>query len=270
MIDDPLPADWRILQSGVCQLLNEIGLTAAVEVRLDTPRGRVKVDVHAVDERSVDKIQYIVECKNWSTPIPQSVVHSFTTVMHETGANIGFIVSQHGLQAGARQYTENTNIRGLTYLELQHKYFQHWWEGYFSIVLGDAGDDLMQYVEPFNSLRDRVVEAELDDAKRLRFVAMFQKHAALGMFTSLHNMGRIVNLRTTSMRTPAHILPQRVDDLRGIYNQLAPEFNSDATSFRGFLTDLVRYLRDVTQEFHNLFGRNIFEEVPTISGKPRA
>ena len=94
------------------------------------------MDVHAVDERSVDRIQYIVECKNWGSPIPQSIVHSFTTVMHETGANIGFIVSKHGLQSGALNYTQNTNIRGLTYLELQQRYFQAWWEGHFCIALG--------------------------------------------------------------------------------------------------------------------------------------
>lgn len=114
MIENPEPSDWRLLQDGVCRIFNEIGLTAKTEVELTTPRGTVEVDVFAVDEKSVDKIRYIVECKNWGTAIPQTVVHAFTTVMHETGANIGFIVSHHGLQEGAERYTENTNIIGLT------------------------------------------------------------------------------------------------------------------------------------------------------------
>jgi len=127
MIDDPYPRDWRELQAGVCRLFNDIGLTAVTEKQLTTPRGVVEVDVYAVDEASVDRIQYIVECKNWKEAIPKTVVHAFITVMHETGANLGFIVSQKGLQSGAVAYTDSTNIVGLTYLELQQRYMRAWW-----------------------------------------------------------------------------------------------------------------------------------------------
>ncbi len=118
-MDDPLPENWQDLQTGVQRIFRNVGLFAEVEVDLETPRGSVNVDVLATDVRSVDKIRYIVECKNWGSSIPQTVVHSFTTVMHETGANIGFIISKHGLQQGAKQYTQNTNIIGMTYLEFQ-------------------------------------------------------------------------------------------------------------------------------------------------------
>lgn len=269
MIDDPFPEDWRDLQTGVCRLFREVGLTAAIEVPLKTPRGTVKVDVHAVDEGSVDNIQYIVECKNWASPIPQSVVHSFTTMMHETAANIGFIVSQHGLQSGAREYTEHTNILGLTYLELQQRYFQPWWEGYFSIALGDAGDDLLQYVEPFNSHREHIAEAELNEAGYAHFRSLVSKYQVPAMFTSMHNMGRFVNLRTTAMKTPALMRPESLEELRRSYSSIAPGFQTEATTFGGFLQDMVQYLREVTGQFHELFGRNIFEETPTISGSPR-
>ncbi len=93
LIENPEPSDWKILQSGVCRIFNEIGLKAETEKKIKTPRGIVELDVFAVDPGSVDNIQYVVECKNWKTAIPQSVVHSFTTVMHEVGANIGYIVS---------------------------------------------------------------------------------------------------------------------------------------------------------------------------------
>ena len=140
MIDDPLPEDWRDLQTGVQRIFRNVGLLADVEVDLETPRGSVNVDVHAIDVRSVDKIRYIVECKNWGSTVPQSVVHSFTTVMHETGANIGFIISKHGLQQGAKRYTQNTNIVGMTYLEFQQRYFEAWWKRYFCPRIGDAAD----------------------------------------------------------------------------------------------------------------------------------
>jgi hypothetical protein len=51
--------------------------------------------------------------------VNQSIVHSFTTVMHEVGAHIGFIVSKRGLQSGAREYIRNTNIEGMTYAQFR-------------------------------------------------------------------------------------------------------------------------------------------------------
>src|SRR5690349_17723088 len=131
MIDNPLLSDWRDLQQGVGRILGDIGLAVEIEKTLTTPRGAVTVDVFAVDEGSVDQISYVVECKNWSKPVDQSIIHAFTTVMHETGANIGFVVSKHGLQSGAVQYTASTNICGLTYLELQQRYFHIWWNKFF-------------------------------------------------------------------------------------------------------------------------------------------
>jgi hypothetical protein len=104
MIDDPLPEDWHDLQTGVARILREIGLIVEENKLVATPRGSVALDVYAVDKGSVDQISYIVECKNWSKRLEQTVVHSFTTVMAETGANIGFVVSKYGLQEGA----ENT------------------------------------------------------------------------------------------------------------------------------------------------------------------
>ncbi|MFS7192253.1 restriction endonuclease [Serratia proteamaculans] len=98
MIDDPLPENWQDLQTGVQRIFRNVGLLAEVEVDLETPRGSVNVDVLATDVRSVDKIRYIVECKNWGSSIPQTVVHSFTTVMHETGANIGLLVDSDCFQ----------------------------------------------------------------------------------------------------------------------------------------------------------------------------
>lgn len=117
MIDKPTPSTWQELQINVNQILLEIGLESEIGKTIETPRGNVEIDVYAIDTKSVDRIKYIIECKNWANAIPQSVVHAFTTIMHESGGNIGYIISQKGLQSGAESYTKNTNIRGLTYLE---------------------------------------------------------------------------------------------------------------------------------------------------------
>lgn len=81
----------------------------------------------AVDVRSVDRITYNVECKNWIVSIPPSVVHSFTAVTHETGANIGFVVSTCGPLVSGGAVCEEYKYYRLTYFELQQRYFEAWW-----------------------------------------------------------------------------------------------------------------------------------------------
>ncbi len=142
LIENPNPSNWKDLQTGVAGIFTEIGLGVEIEKTLKTPRGNIEVDVYAIDENSVDKIKYIIECKNWKSSIPQSIVHSFTTVMHEIGGNIGFIVTQKGLQSGAKQYTKNTNILGLTYEEFQERYFKVWHTNWFIPQIGDIVDPL--------------------------------------------------------------------------------------------------------------------------------
>lgn len=84
-----------------------------------TPRGEVEVDVYAIDPNSIDAISYVIECKNWNNSINQSIIHSFITIMYETGCNIGYIVSKIGFQSGAINYTKNTNIKLFTFEEFQ-------------------------------------------------------------------------------------------------------------------------------------------------------
>src|SRR5690606_5627127 len=125
------PKDWKDLQNKINFILNAIGLNSQTEVLIKTTRGSIELDVLAIDEKSLDKIQYVIECKNWNKKIPQSVIHSFLTVMNETGGNIGYIISKKGFQKGAFEHTNFTNIKLFTYDEFQNQYFKIWYEKYF-------------------------------------------------------------------------------------------------------------------------------------------
>jgi len=52
----------------------------------------------------------LVECKYWKRPIPQTVVHAFRTVVADSGANVGLIVSLNGFQAGADSAALLSNV----------------------------------------------------------------------------------------------------------------------------------------------------------------
>ncbi|ACV27757.1 restriction endonuclease [Kangiella koreensis] len=262
MIDDPYPEKWQDLQFGVRRIFRNVGLSADVEVDIVTPRGSVNVDVLAIDWQSVDKIKYIVECKNWGNAIPQSVVHSFTTVMAETGANIGFIISKHGLQSGAKKYTRNTNIVGLTYLEFQQRYFEAWWKRYFCPRIGDAADRVLQYTEEFNSYRDKEY-SKLPPDKQKEFDLLRSQYTVHSMMFSMFNFPTVSPMLTTGNLLD---VPSDLDGFKkNVLSSIAPETEWHCSTFRGLLEIILQFLQDVEAEFNSLFGGYIFDISP-ISG----
>lgn len=262
MIDDPYPEKWQDLQFGVRRIFRNVGLSADVEVDLVTPRGSVNVDVLAIDGQSVDKIKYIVECKNWGNAVPQSVVHSFTTVMAETGANIGFIISKHGLQSGAKEYTRNTNIVGLTYLEFQQRYFEAWWKRYFCPRIGDAADRVLQYTEEFNGYRDKEYN-KLPHDKQKEFDLLRSQYTVHSMMFSMFNFPTVSPMLNTGNLLD---VPSDLDGFKkNVLSSIAPGIEWHCTSFRGLLEIILQFLQDVESEFNSLFGGYIFDISP-ISG----
>lgn len=253
MIENPEPTDWRSLQAGVCRLFNEIGLTANTEVRLATPRGTVEVDVYAVDENSVDKIKYIVECKNWDAAIPQSVVHAFTTVMHETGANIGFIVSRNGLQSGARRYTESTNMIGLTYAEIQTRYLGQWWRKFFCVQTAAAVDSAFQYVEPINSRRERAVTA-LPDGEQRRFRDLQVRYGPFVMLVQFMKIDRLIPYCFSEIPPSIEVYKEKLNEQLGVTDHF------QAFYYRDLLVEICGTANVIEREFNSVFGRNIFKE----------
>ncbi len=255
VIADPEPADWRQLQAGVCQLFREIGLDAQIEKTIQTPRGKVEVDVFAIDPRSVDKIRYVVECKNWTRPVSQRDVHAFSTVMQETGGNIGFIVSRAGFQSGAHAYTTNTNISLLTYPEFQRRYFPMWWRSWFLPTINAASDPLLRYVEPINSYRDSTLE-RLPASRRKIFRQLQERY---------DNFGVAVAMLETSTEMFDVPPPNDIQEIkRRLEGAADSEFKFQSEFFREFAVEIISRVNEVTQQFHDVFGRPLF--VPSPSG----
>ena len=69
-------------------------------------------------------------------------------------------------------------------------------------------------------------------------------------------------VKSTSTRW-ALVRPRSADDLMIVYKGIAPGFHTEATTMPGFLEDMVQYLRRVTDQFHGIFGRDIFGDTST-------
>ena len=214
----------------------------------------MELDVFAVDEASVDNITYVIKCKNWSRSVNQSIVHSFTTVMHEVGAHIGFIVSKRGLQSGAREYIRNTNIEGMTYAQFRQRYLGAWFSRYFMPTIGHAGDALSQYVEPINSRWFRM-EADLAPDARAHLRELQRHYAALGFIAAMFATSRFMQAFTgEATDVPA--------DFDAIKNQLNEALDGavvfKAKYLRDLRDELLTIIHTATDEFNLIFGRNIF------------
>jgi hypothetical protein len=125
-IFDHEPADWQELQDRVAQLFSEVGCDVKVGERVTLVRGQKEVDVWVRDHQTTPASVYLCECKFWSRPVPQEVIHSFRTVISDFGAHHGFIISRAGFQAGAKEAVTKTNLDLLTFDELQSLFFDRW------------------------------------------------------------------------------------------------------------------------------------------------
>jgi hypothetical protein len=132
MIYIEIPENWRDLQEKVCSILQTCGCDASTETEIKTVRGPVVVDVLAYDSTQTPKLNYIVECKLWNTAVPKSVIHSFRTVVADSGAHIGFIVSKSGFQEGAYEAAKSSNIKLQNWNEFQEVFCDRWIEGRYT------------------------------------------------------------------------------------------------------------------------------------------
>ncbi len=126
MIEPQPGPDWRHLQERIAAILRECGLQAETPKTLDTVRGRVEVDVYAVDPASRPPSLYVCECKLWSRNVPQAEVLAFRSVVSDVGAHHGLFISAHGFQQGAHEVVRGTNVTLMSWVEFEELFRQRW------------------------------------------------------------------------------------------------------------------------------------------------
>ena len=148
------PKGWKELQDKVSEILNEAGISAETPKIIHSVRNDYEIDVYAKEDLDYRKNEILVECKNWNTKIPQTIVHAFRTTMNDIGANTGYIISRKGFQTGAVKAAEFTNIKLVTWYDFQLLFEDKWREEYFS-----------NYIE--NNWRKLITESEFAPAESL-------------------------------------------------------------------------------------------------------
>ena len=110
LFTDKTPTSWRDLQNRVAQLLSQAGYTTKTPHTINTARGTVEVDVYIESPDELIKL-IICECKFWNTAVPKEKVHAFRTVVSDSGAEVGLLISKEGFQSGAIDAAKYSNIK---------------------------------------------------------------------------------------------------------------------------------------------------------------
>ncbi|MCK1281790.1 restriction endonuclease [Bradyrhizobium sp. 61] len=231
LIASTVPDGWAQLEESVAVILSECGMAVQHQVRLPLPRGHYDVDVLA--EETVEGITYriICECKNWRTNVPQEKVHAFRTIMQETGANRGYIISRTGFQVGAIAAAQATNIELVTYAQFQELYFTKWFGKRLWAIEHSVGN-FNVYYEPLGRPGYHLLQ---NDEHRAAYDAIWNKYCFAGVM--LMHFSPYTRLAGHQQLTP---LPFDARDLEREGYEVPDDIKA-ATGYREFLHLLENY-----------------------------
>ncbi len=240
MITEESPGHWRELQDWTAQILRECGWTADTEVTMKLARGQANIDVLATEHVQGRDYLTLVECKHWTTPVPQSVAHGFRTVVADAGANTGYIVSKAGFQSGAHEAVVHSNVRLLTWEEFQEAFEEQWYWSHYVKMVEDVLDPLCSYLEPLPAMA--AWDKYLDQKQVDRLVAMYKENFQLGaLIMSMHPVQGMFPGRRARVILP---LGDRTKD----YGNL-PEELFALTGYREFFKALANHALPILDEF---------------------
>ena len=170
MIFNSSPDTWQELEKLVCQAFCEMGYESYRNKPIKTVRGKVEIDVYAINKSTPIPTIILCECKYWNKPVEQGVIHSFRTICSDIGAHFGIIISKKGFQSGADKSRESTNIHLYDFAEFQSAFFDEWRTGIF-MKFAKMEDELLPLLRGFPLIHDEKLRAELSS------VAVFEKYS---------------------------------------------------------------------------------------------
>jgi restriction system protein len=253
-IDAEPPRTWQELENRVARILRECGYDVEVQKHVTLARGDVNIDAWA-DDHSSPRNVIVVECKHWATPATKNVVHGFRTVVGDSGANTGLIVSSAGFQDGAVEAAAYSNVRLLDWKKFQEMFVERWFRQHMSPRVAKEGDALHQYTEPINSRIARKAN-QLPEDRREGLKALHERHFPLAR-TNFAFHPVVLDHVVPGGESPLPSLPLRssAERPRGSELQgLVPDDVLDATALRPLMNALIEHTRLATAEFDQVFG----------------
>lgn len=114
-------SEWYKFQEEICEHFKNLGAKAETNVTVPGPTATYDIDVLVTSKYLGTDFTWIIEAKHWNSPVTIEKVNALTTVVKNTGADRGFIISKSGFQRGAINASKFNNITLLTFDELKSR-----------------------------------------------------------------------------------------------------------------------------------------------------
>ena len=235
------PINWKDLQLKTSYLLSDLGYLCEIEKDIETVRGIVNIDVFGQNLNLQPTQILLVECKQWSKNVPKTVIHSFRTVVSDSGANFGLIISKKGFQEGAIKATEKTNILLFSWEEFQ-EYFKIQWLKSMILSIHIIGKPLIDFTDYMGDFYNDEFD-KLDDNKKEQFFNIKRKYSEFAFFC---HKDYYLNYVTGEIE----YLDQAIDERK---TKMPIEINCYSDYFY-FIRD---YCKEGLNEFDNLFQKQV-------------
>lgn len=243
MITNKVPKTWNQLELMSAEILNKAGFEAVVGKELILPRGTVNVDVYAELNKHGRSLKIICECKNWESPVPKQIVHGFRTVVTESGANAGYIISRSGFQSGANEAAENTNLKLVTWDEFQNEFKSEYYNFYFKQKLDEISEPLCLMCEPLeiNDHKDKISKSNIESFQQFQ-----NKYLVLASVCIQH-------IPTSDILNKGELMLPLSKSIKDIEKYLPPRI-SEIDNYEEFLDELMIIVETAQKEFEGVLG----------------
>lgn len=253
MITNTLPKEWRDLQKEVGKILEQCGFSVEIEKKVTTARGGAELDVYAEEVVKGRKYTIICECKYWKFKVPQSVIHSFRTILEDTGINKGYLISIEGFQSGSFKAAGFTNLELLKWDEFQNEFCNSWLENYLIPTITKELEEFFDNTEPL--LNDWMVKLPKDELKEVESLRAKYFPTSMLLGISFTTYGQIVKNQGGNISVPSLPLAKNKKLKQELLDSV-PDKIKYATGYKEFLEECLKFGKEGISEFRKIRKRN--------------
>lgn len=114
-----MTAGWREYQEEAATFFRSLSFEATTDETIIGVRTKHNVDVLVISRHAGFEAIWIIECKQWQTPVSKMHVLALREIVHDTEADRGIILAENGFQSGALEAASFANIRLSSLIELR-------------------------------------------------------------------------------------------------------------------------------------------------------
>jgi hypothetical protein len=241
-----LPQNWQELEDKVEDILNKSGFKAEKNKLIKLVRGEVKIDVFAEKNNSTPPIKILCECKYWETNIPQTIIHSFRTVVSDCGANLGYIIAKTGFQSGAVKASELTNIQLITWEQFQDIFREDYLRCFIYPELQKHVDALVSFTEPI-SPGNFLARGKLKEENIQEFIELQNQYSDFAFFCLFHWQQTFIEIEGFKiLKLPIEQFENKDKPIN------MPDTIKKADNYEDFLNEAKAFATEGIRKFRNL------------------